>query len=133
MPERGRLTWGNTAGETRKVESVPELDALLDELQTQAAAGQPLIAELSIPDRGTLAMGLGLGLTVLNHTPASLDPPYLHSVGPAKDGDDLVFYYYGHWTEFSHAYAISLDEGREAMRHFLRKGTLLSSVRWEET
>lgn len=131
MSERGRLTWGETVGETKKVESVPELDALLDELQTQAAAGQPLIVRLSIPDGGILAMGLGLGLTVLNHTPASLDPPYLHSVGPTQEGDDLVFYYDGHWTDFSHAYAISLNEGREAMRHFLREGTLSPSVRWK--
>jgi hypothetical protein len=133
MSEQGRLRWGKTAGETRKVESVPELDALLDELQAQAAAGRPLIVELSIPDRGTLAMGLGLGLTVLNHTPASLDPPYLHTVGPAEEGDDLVFYYDGHWTDFPHAYAISLNEGREAIRRFLREGRLSPHVRWEET
>lgn len=118
--------------ERSKVESVERLDQLLDDLQRQGAASQPLIAELVPPGKGTLAIGLGLDDTVLSYTPASRNPPYLRTAGPNEHGSDLVFFYYGEWTEFPREQAIPLSEAREAIRRFYREGALPSQVKWVE-
>lgn len=78
-------------------------------------------------------MGLGRDKTVLSFTSSSQDPPYFHSLGPDEDGDDLIFFYYGDWTEFPRRQSVPFAKGREAMRHFFQEGSLLDSIQWEES
>lgn len=126
------LAWGSGPEDRSTVESVAQLDELLDDLQHKAAANQALIAELVVPEVGTLAIGLGLDETVLSYVPASGDPPYLRTAGPTEHGSDLVFFYLGEWTEFPREQAVSLSQGRAAMREFFQKGELSSQVKWVE-
>lgn len=130
--EGPHLAWGSGPKERSSVRSIEELDELLDRLQEEAAATQPFIVELIVPGAGSLGMGLGLDDTVLSYTPASLDPPYLRSAGPSEHGNDLVFYYYGDWTEFPRESAIALNSGRAAMRFFFEGGVLSNEVKWVE-
>lgn len=125
------LAWGSHPGEGSGVESIVQMDKLLDHLHQIAAAGQPFIVELVVPRAGTLAIGLGLDDTVLSYAPSTGDPPYLRSAG-SSEGSDLVFRYYGEWTEFPREYSVPLGQGRDAMRVFFEEGALSRAVKWVE-
>lgn len=126
------LAWGSGEKQKSRLQTVEQLDELLDRLQQEAASTQPFIVELVVSDVGSLGMGLGLDDTVLSYTPASLNPPYLRSAGASEHGNDLTFFYNGDWTEFPRESAIPVGQGREAMRVFLEQGVLSNEVKWAE-
>jgi len=124
-----RLVW-NENGEA-EVGSVAELDALLDELGQEGKA-EPFIVELVGEDGGSLAMGVGSPVTVLNYVPASLDPPYQQSKGKAQGGRALTFSYRGEWSEVPPDSGVPVEDGRAALRQSLETGELPSNIRWQE-
>lgn len=125
-----RLEWGENS--VREVGSVEELDQVLDELEAKAR-DDPFLVELSRDGDGSLSMGLGRGLTVLDYVPADLDPPYLQAYAPSAAGGSLWFRFRGEASEFPPRAGVPVDAGRRALRHFLRTGQLATELAWKET
>lgn len=86
------LVWGPPGGvespsaEHAPISDVGELERRLDGLEATARAGEPLVAELVDPERGTLGVGLGREQSVAYFHRADGEPPYLLSRG---DGDPV--------------------------------------------
>jgi hypothetical protein len=122
------ISWAEN--ENAAASSVDELDEQLDALDARAREGEPFVAELVHPNGAVLSIGLGRDRSVLNHS-ASPDPPYYTSHDPESDEDGVVvFYFYGHWSEYSADAAVPMDEAREAARRFFRTGQRPESVDW---
>ncbi|WP_164842324.1 Imm1 family immunity protein [Actinoplanes solisilvae] len=100
----------------------------------QDAARMPLIAEVILDDGDCLAIGLGREVSVLSYVGASKMPPYFSSQGSARvrDGEGVVFHYYGHWSEFPPSAAVPIAEAVEAVRYFCRHGKLSPLMNWAE-
>jgi hypothetical protein len=127
--KQATLSWAEDA--SVPVYSVRELDERLDELERQAREAQPLVAGIERPDGTALSIGLGRDRSVLNYM-SSLDPPYFTSHDPESDEDGtVVFYYYGHWSEYSADAAVPMDEAREAARRFLETGERPQNIDWQ--
>jgi len=100
----------------------------------QDAAGLPLIAEVTLDDGDCLSIGLGREISVLSYVGASRMPPYFSSQGsaPVRDGEGVVFHYYGHWSEFPPSAAVPIAEAVEAVRYFCAHGRLSPLMNWVE-
>jgi hypothetical protein len=123
-----KLSWA--ADESVAVTSVAELDERLDELDRQARADQPLVAGIERPDGAALSIGLGRDRSVLNYM-SSPDTPYYTSHDP-ESGEDgtVVFYYYGHWSEYSADAAVPMEDARAAVRRFFETGERPENLDW---
>lgn len=100
----------------------------------QDAARRPLIAEVTLDAGDSLSIGLGREVSVLSHVGASGNPPYFSSQGhaQARDGEGVVFYYHGHWTEFPLSRAVPVEDAVEAVRYFCKHGELSPLLDWVE-
>jgi len=117
----------------KQVSSLSELDALLDYLHAKYHGDRGVIVTVEAPDKGgSLAIGVGRDMSVLNYVPGSGDPPYLSSIGDLTGEGAIVFQFMGQWSEFPIRHAISLDSAREAVKHFFETGRLSDEIRWEE-
>ncbi len=114
------------------VKSLEELDALLDQLARDYSGDDAILVDVENSAGDGLAIGLGKDYSVLGFTSASGDPPYLVSKGSEASDEPLVFYFQGHWTEFSMRNAIPVSAARDAVREFLTTGKLTCAVDWEE-
>ena len=125
----GALEWGE--GEERAIAGEDDLERALDDLEGRATA-EPFLVELTVGEHGSLSLGLGRPLTVLDHVPADLDPPYRRSRG-GGDGESLWFRVHGEASEFPPEAAVPIETGRRALVHFLRTGELSAEIDWIET
>ncbi len=126
----GRVTWSREA--PTPVKSLAELDALLDQLARDYPGDDAILVDVENLAGDGLAIGLGKDYSVLGFTSASGEPPYLVSKGFEASDELLVFYFQGHWTEFSMRNAIPISVARAAVREFLVTGKLTNTVEWEE-
>jgi immunity protein Imm1 of predicted polymorphic toxin system len=80
-----------------------------------------------------LSIGLGRDRSALNYM-SSPDPPYFTSHDPDSDDEDgtVVFFYYGHWSEFPADAAVPIDDAREAVRSFFADGQRPSNIAWRQ-
>jgi hypothetical protein len=129
--DRGtRVSWAEN--ETAPVRTVSELDQRLDELDRQARETQPFVAEIARPDGAVLSIGLGRDTSVLNYS-ASPDPPYFTSHDHGRSGHGtVVFYFYGHWSEFPADAAVPMTQAREAARRFMQNGQRPDNIHWRQ-
>jgi hypothetical protein len=104
---------------------------LLAEAGKDAAASHTMV-ELVSPSGSSCAVGLGRPRSVVTFMAAAAEPPYFVSRGEGAAGDALVFYYYGHWTEFGAEAAVPLDDAILALRQFFETGQRPSGVAWDE-
>lgn len=116
------------------VTDVAELERLLDQLDAQAAATQPFIAEFVTSNGARLGVGLGASAGSVLSFKRSHDPPYYVSAGrPESAGDDDIgFYYQGHRSEFSEEALVPMKLARLALERFLATGERPEVVDWEE-
>lgn len=129
-----KIAWMERGAE-KIVESIDELDKILDHLTIEAEQGKPFIVELVADSGNVMGIGLGQSQTVLNFMQSSLQPPYFTSLNREFSGsndDMIVFDYFGTWTEFPIRNAIPIQEAREALRRFFAASTLPNNVEWEE-
>lgn len=124
------LHWSETG--QKNVSTVEELDRLLDGLGQEARTMQPLIVFAVNSDGDSLSIGLGRSSTVLSFTPRPGRESNLASVGDINAPGTIVFYTYGHLSEFPRWQCIPLRMGRDAMRDFFEKGVLSDQVAWRE-
>jgi hypothetical protein len=126
------VEWGH--GQRRRIESVDELDELLDRVAAEARAdGCPQDVQITCGDAGTLGVVVGPDRSLLNHVRADLDPPYMVSVGDDVRAEPFVFYVAGdHYSEAAWRNTISPGAARDAVRHFAATGQLSQDVVWEE-
>lgn len=124
-----RVEWGKDGASV--VDSVAELDELLDTLAEQAH-DTPFMAELISPTGDSLALGLGLERSALSWVSANQDPPYFASKGDSKAEGTIVFHYRGDWSEFPCWSTVPTSAARQAMREFFTTNELPSGVAWEE-
>ncbi|GIF09136.1 hypothetical protein Asi03nite_66740 [Actinoplanes siamensis] len=93
-----------------------------------------MIAEVTLDDGGCLAIGLGREISVLSYVGASKMPPYFSSQGAARarDGEGVVFHYYGHLSEFPPSAAVPIVEAIDVLRYFCEHGKLSPLMNWVE-
>ncbi|SNY62956.1 Imm1 family immunity protein [Paractinoplanes atraurantiacus] len=98
------------------------------------AGRRPLIAEVVHENGDSLLVGLGREISVLSYVGASKNPPYFSSRGSSRsqDGEAVVFFYFGHWSEFPASATVSAEEAVEAARFFIECGELSPRVDWVE-
>ena len=116
----------------RRIDGPEGLDRLLDEAEEAARASEPLIATLGGDDGRSLSIGLGRKRVSLTSTSRDGMPPYFTSDNGSADETPIVYFLVGHWTEFPAWSAISAQQGREAMHHFLATGELHPGLGWRE-
>jgi hypothetical protein len=126
--QQATLSWAED--ESVPVHSVQELDERLDELDRRARDDLPLVAGIERADGKALSIGLGRDRSVLNYM-SSLDPPYFTSHDEnADEGGTIVFYYYGHESEFPADAAVPMEDAREAVRRFFETGERPENLDW---
>jgi Immunity protein Imm1 len=122
------------------VDSVEELDRVLDRVALHASGDQPVIVALDTQE-GTLTLGLGHETSsVLVYYPPGYDGlGSLHSVGDrgAAERDEwrppLTFFYFGHHSEFPRWSGVPVVVARQAAREFFeRPGEPPARIDWEE-
>lgn len=124
------LIWGED--ESAMVRDAEELDALLDRLTREAEQGEPFVVELVGDAGASLSVGIGRPMSVANYVSASLEPPYLQSVGSSSEVDEISFHYQGAWSEYPSRCAIPVEQARAALRRFLNAEAAPDNIVWEE-
>jgi hypothetical protein len=115
------------------VNSIRELDPLLDRLHEEHQDVQPILATVESTSNGdSLAIGLGRPQSVLTFVPGSGDPPYFSSVGDGEGDEVLEFSFMGDLSEIPVRNAVPIAVARQAMREFIETGALSKKVRWEQ-
>ena len=114
--------------------SEDEVDELLDRIADEARRdGRPQDVQVTVESAGTLGIVVGADWSMLNHTAANLDPPYMVSVGDDQSKEPVVFYVAGHhYSETLRRNTIRPEAARAAMRHFVATGELSPDVAWDE-
>ena len=114
--------------------SEDEVDEVLDHVADEARRNRkPQDVQVTVESAGTLGIVVGADWSVLNHVPATLDPPYRVSVGDDQSNEPVAFYVAGdHYSETLRRNTIEPGAARAAMRHFVSTGELSPDVSWEE-
>ena len=124
------LSWDE---ETRLLESIDGIEALLDGLHTRFSDGKPTLVTIERDGtRDSLSIGLGLDVSVLNHVRADKNPPYSISVGRSNRDEPIAFLFGGEWSEYPIRNTVPISAARAAMRKFCETGELTKDVVWEE-
>jgi hypothetical protein len=121
-----------TRGDSISVTTAEELDAILQPLHTDVSRADALVVAITSPAGDDLTLGIGRDTTVVGWTSADGDPPHFVSRGSTEEGDDLVFFYDGHWTDFPASRGIPVEDAFEAARLFVRTGERPTNIRWDE-
>jgi hypothetical protein len=117
----------------RDVNSINELDLVLDELHAEFSRGEPVLVVLELSETGdSLAIGLGRDESVLSYVPGDKNPPYFTSTSEKDIGGTLVFRFMGDCSEFPLRNTVPIKATREAVRYFWRTGRLTTELKWEE-
>ena len=130
MIEAGLVLRGPTGSWTPPVNQ--DLTAFFDKLEASLAEHGPVLLEIERGGSGVLTFGLGGPRGVLEFVPASLDPPYLVSVGEGTAPGYLTYRLNDEPTPIANRHLIPAAVVREAVLEFCRTGALSSQVVWEE-
>lgn len=126
-----KVQWDSNS--ERQVDSVEQLDVLLDKLDEQHNGKNAIMVTVELVDSGdTLTIGVGRNLSVLSMVPGSGDPPYYSSVGDENSNGLVTFLYMEEPTEFPLRKCIPRELARQAMQHFAATGERSDQVKWEE-
>ena len=126
--------WTLRWGDHDRVVAVPDRDTLKRRLAeaSEDARSNYWMAELVSPSGASCAVGLGRTRSVLTFM-ESIDPPYWTSQGSPGDSGTIVFFYDGHWTEFSNASTLSTERAIEALEEFFLTGERPGAVHWVQS
>jgi hypothetical protein len=125
------VEWGQE--QRKEVTGQLALDALLDQIASEARPERPQDVQVTVDGAGTLGIVLGAEWSVLNHLLPHLDPPYTVSVGRERGDEPVAFYVAGdHYSETPRRNTISPSAARAAMRHFVATGELSPEIQWEQ-
>jgi hypothetical protein len=136
----GRLVWER---EEQWVRTTEELQAALERLASSAKK-RPFIVELFGESGASISIGLGRDISVVNVASAGGNPPYWQSVRKENesryremslsgdDGEPIVFYYGGQWSEFPPTSGVPTVDALRAMQEFFRKEELPDHIQWLE-
>jgi hypothetical protein len=127
--EKCSLSWDN---KEVVVNSVEEMDKLLDDLTGQAKETLPFTVTLAYKDGSLLSIGVGRDETSLSYMDATFDPPYFASLGDKNRQEPIEFIFGGEMTELEPTSAIPVKDAREAMRDFYKTGELSPKIKWQE-
>jgi hypothetical protein len=123
------LAWGHDP-QPVAVTGLAHLYELLSEAAKDARTSHT-IAELVSPSGAELTIGLGRDRSIATFK-ASVDPPYFVSRGTGSADDLIVFFYGGHWSEFSGDDAISVEAATAALEEFYETGHQPTCIAWKE-
>ena len=124
------VSWEETE---QGVESIEDLEKLLDKLHAEAARGAPIMASVALqPSGDSLTIGLGLDVSVLNFVSGSGDPPYFTSRAGAEPDGVVCFRFMGDLSEFPMRQAVPMAAARRAVRYFWTTGVRDPEMMWEE-
>ena len=125
------ITWRSTD----RVESVFELDCLLDRFASEVSPELPQAVFVTRPNGDCLTIVLGAREgSVLSYVAASCDPPYFISLGnPMAEGVFTYFVELDHHTEALASNVVPESDAREAVPEFVRlRVGLPGNVTWTE-
>jgi hypothetical protein len=116
------------------VNSMSELDALLDRIHNATAQDRLNDIVIVSPTGDNIAIVMGASETVLSWISADGDPPYFASRGESEKIEPVFtcFLYGSEHTEYARRNVIPTERGREALRNFFATGKRPSNIEWEE-
>jgi hypothetical protein len=122
-----------TDDQSTQVQSADEMRQLLGRLQSEArAAGErPFMAEVTLDAIGSLALGIGLDVSILVYTGWEGAPPYLISRGRPGATNNIVFYYMGEWSEYPGTAEVAFDVALDAICEFVDTGAVPTWIDWD--
>lgn len=134
-PRRGacdmtKVSWDDAE---RPINSINELEALLDDIHGEAIRRRPCLASIELsPTGASLSIGLGREVSILNYVSGTGNPPYFSSSGGLSADEAVHFYFMGDWSEYPLRNTIPVEVARRAVRYFYQTGQLDPAVTWEE-
>jgi hypothetical protein len=124
------ITWNEERAEAA---SPAEVEARLHALEVAFRNGDPTLVTVERMDTGdSLAIGLGLDVSVLNYVSGTLDPPYFTSSGGPDDDGAVSFSFGGESSEFRLRNTIPVVLAYRAMLRFCNDGSRSGEVTWEQ-
>lgn len=130
MTSAYQVQWA--ADESHSMTSAEDVVRLIRQLHGEAKHSDALVVAITSPAGDDFTLGIGRDTSVCGWTSASKDPPYFASRGPNKDGPDLVFFYFGEWTDFPAGYGIPIEDAIKAAGEFVARGERPSTIEWQE-
>jgi len=97
----------------------------------QKATREPIIALLNAPDGSSLAIGLGLQRSVLNHI-APGGWPSRHAVDDSAGAGLAKYKLAGQMSEVPMRGTVALDDAIDACVDFMTTGTVGGKLNWED-
>ncbi len=118
--------------QSHRIESVDELDSILDRIAQASDGMLPVLIELVRPPGGeSLKIGLGGPRSVLEYMSGSQEPPYFVSIGQREESGCEIYLFDGEQTEIPRKHLIAVEDARRAARVFFTTGELPKDVQWE--
>lgn len=121
--------WWRAGQEPLPVQGAAELNACLADAERDVS--EPTMVELRSPAGAWLGIGVGAPVSVATFD-ASAEGPNFGSDGDGSGEGESVFFFDGHWTEFSLEDAIPVEAAGQAAQEFLATGARPEVISWTE-
>jgi hypothetical protein len=128
----GNLIWGDEPDQNKLIDTIEELDHMLDELTTLSISDKtPMTVELTVNDETMLRIVVGLNISQILFVPKVAVPTAYSSHGDWSDEEEyIVFFYREHYSETPKKYWVAIELARDAMREYFRTGSKPTNVVW---
>lgn len=111
-----------------------QLRYALEKLERLGARTGSFMAELNVPGKGRMRIGLGQHLSVLSYKPETPSKKDMPSVSRGLHASEkIVFFPFCEYPQGYHrSRLISIDVAREGLIHFFNTGELSPDMEWTE-
>lgn len=125
-----RLEWGE--GQLAHVNSLEDLDRLIDKLSQEAATGLPFSIELSMNSDTALSIVIGNKISHMNFFSMTSVPHVVGCRGLWNDDELFVFLYGNEYSEMPRKYCVPVEVALEALRQYFLTGVRPQNVVWND-
>lgn len=127
---RPYLLWGDD--ERAEFDSLPQLEELIDQLTSKAAAQKTSLAvQVCINAETGLLISVGSEASHMEFTSPTGRPRGVASRGPWDDDRLVEMDFMGQISELPRRYWVPIADAREALRRFYLTGTRPNNIAWE--
>lgn len=115
-----------------EIDSVEELDRLVDRLTAEALEAVPFTVTLQVDDDTSMFIVVGRDESHMEFYSTACDPHLWSCRGPWDDDEHIEFLYRGHDSGIPKRYCVPIADARKALRQFFRTGGQRpENVEWE--
>ncbi len=114
------------------VQSVTELEALLDRLPCEVQSTLPFTVECQVDDQTCLMLTLGSGESHVEFYAADHRPPIVVGRGPWHDDTFVPFYHRWRYAEVERFFFVPMTDARQALREYVQTGQRPRSIGWND-